>query len=418
MEIISCPKCGASIKKEVILKHFRKTHFALTFQSLSEIMKNVDVQINFSEQQWDQERKAAAKRRGKRIDVSPPDFSHIKIREKQKIDHKCFLFQREFDSFNKVLYFEVAEFKFNRLDRIVRSYLMDICENPELPSAIRLDVMNYEKKVVTELKEKLANFKLSTRDKQSFIKEKCETIYITWDDITFERNKIKISPNKAFVQPLEMPGSIKIYNEIKVDYFKRKYSRDMYKLIAHKGIIMDELSKGVYEIRSLISDHAADLERSKGKERIQKEFTDKELTGNQLQETLSKLAIKNEYLSVAARSVSRTDKVFGILENNKGQEEEALLFVYNRVNRKLILWENINPNRAAYLFVLDSNNNAAFNRLKSIIKTNIEYKRYNLFIGTDTKRTFELDCFEYYQLNHFDQFEYSRKLRSILNKYR
>jgi hypothetical protein len=418
MEIISCPKCGTSIKNDGIFKHFRKAHYILNFQSAVECFKNVDMEFKWSEQQWDQERKAAAKRRGKRIDVSPPDFSHIKIREKQKIDHKCFLFQREFDSFNKVLYFEVAEFKFNRLDRIVRSYLKDICENPELPSAIRLDVMNYENSEVSELKEKLSKFKLSTPDKQSFIKEKCETIYVTWDDITFDRNKIKISPNKAFVQPLEMPGSIKIYNEIKVDYFKRKYSRDVYKLIAHKGIIIDDLSKGVSQIRTLISDHAADMERSKGKERIQKEFTDKELTGNQLQETLSKLAIKNEYLSVAARTVSRTDKVFGILENNKGQEEEALIFVYNRANRKLILWENINPNRAAYLFVLDSNNNAAFNRLKSIIKTNIEYKRYNLFIGTDTKRTFELDCFEYYQLNHFDQLEYSRKLRNILNKYR
>jgi hypothetical protein len=267
-------------------------------------------------------------------------------------------------------------------------------------------------------KEKLDSYKRSAADRQNFIKEKCQTIYITWDDITFDRNKIRISPNKAFVQPLEMPGSIKIYNEIKVDYFKRKYSKDVYKLIAHKGIIIDDLSKGVSQIRSLISDHAADLERSKGKERIQKEFTDKELTGNQLQETLKRMAIKNEYLSVAARSVARTDKVFGIMENNKGQEEEALLFVYNCADRKLVLWENINPNRAAYLFVLDTNDNAALNRLKTIIKTNIEYKRYNLFMGTDTKKTFALDCFEYYQLNHFEQLEYARKLRNILNKYR
>jgi hypothetical protein len=417
MELVSCPKCGVSLKEDRLFGHFRKVHYGLSFDEANELIQKVNGSSIISRETWEKAKYSVKKKKKKTKLKSSPDYSSVLQREKQKVDHKCFLFQREFDSFSKSLYFEIAEFKFNRVDRIVKSYLQDLGGNLDLPLAIRHDVVNYEKKLVYELNEKLNNFKMSTPDKQSFIKEKCETVYITWDDITFDRNKIKISPNKAFVQPLEMPGSIKIYNEIKVDYFKRKYSKDVYKLISHKGIIMDDLSKGVSQIRSLISEHAADLERTKRKEHILKEFPDTELSGNKLQETLNRMAIKNEYLSVAAKSVSGTDKVFGILENNNGQEEEALLFVFNRTNRKLILWENINPNRAAYLFVLNINDNNAFNRLKTMIKSNIEYKRYNLFIGTDTKKTFSLDCHEYYQLNHFEQLEYTHKLKNILNKF-
>jgi|GEM_PF-5713208 len=214
-----------------------------------------------------------------------------------------------------------------------------------------------------------------------------------------------------------MPGSIKIYNEIKVEYFKKKYAKDIYKLVIHKGIALEDLSKGVTQIRTLISDHAADLEKPTRKEHLNKEFTDQEFVGNQLQEVLNKLAIKNEYLSSAANSISKNDKLYGILENNKGQEEESLLFIYNCKDKSLVLWENINPNRAAYLFVLNSDDINALTRLKTIIKTNIEYKRYNLFIGTDIKKTFNLQCQAYYQLNHFILSEYERKLKFIIKKY-
>ena len=82
-----------------------------------------------------------------------------------------------------------------------------------------------------------------------------------------------------------------------------------------------------------------------------------------------------------------------------------------------VLWKKINPKRTAYLFVFEEDDFSNLERLKTIIKANIDYKRYNLFIGTNTEDTFNLTTIEYYQLNHFDQFEYGRKLRLILNKY-
>jgi hypothetical protein len=81
-----------------------------------------------------------------------------------------------------------------------------------------------------------------------------------------------------------------------------------------------------------------------------------------------------------------------------------------------VLWKKINPKRTAYLFVFEEDDFSNLERLKTIITAIIDYKRYNLFIGTNTEHTFNLTTIEYYQLNHFDLFEYGRKLRLILNK--
>jgi hypothetical protein len=337
--------------------------------------------------------------------------------EKKIINNQCFLFENEFNTFKDVLYFELAEVKFDRLQLQIRAFEKESCENERLTNKGRFKLDKVKHRKLSALKAKLNSFKQSTLDKKSFIQETCTTAYITWDDITFDRNKIRISPNKVFVQPLEIPGSIKVFNEIKVDYFKRKFKKNVYKIVVYKGIVMEELSNGPSQIRMLISEHVADMERKKNKDNIQKEFSNQEFTGAQFLNKVSKLAVKNEYLTIPAKLIKKSDKIFGLLENNKGQEEEALLFCYYFNEYQLLLWENINPNRAAYLFVFKKVNETGLTRLKSIIQSNIDYKRYNLFMGTDVNKSFNLDCLDYYQLNHFDIQEYSKKLTIILNEY-
>jgi hypothetical protein len=422
MELNTCFLCGVNVKNENILKHIKKVHFKSTFEDISIF------NLNLSKDEWEIERqKITFKKKNKRIEIKGKErhgnkneinLSIIRTREINNINHKCYLFNREFNDFAKYKYFESIEFKYSRLQKIVNKYLNEIKINDQLPEKIQLEIYNIETLKINELSKKLANFRLSIPDKKDYIRDNCETFYVTWDDISFVHNKIKISPNKAFVQSISMPGSIRIFNEIKIDYFKRRYSKDIYKMIANKGVVLEDISKGVTQIRTLISDHVADLENSKQKIYLNKELTDKELTGKTLQETLLKIAIKNEYLSLAAKLTTTKDKVFGMIENNNGKEEEVLLFVYQSLSKKLLLWENINPNRAAYLFVIESIDLLSLDRIKTIIKSNIEYKRHNLFIGTDIKKTFNLDCSSYYQLNHFDKTEYSQKLKSIINKYR
>jgi uncharacterized C2H2 Zn-finger protein len=391
--LINCPKCNAQFKLNKFKRHFRKVHPELPSEVVDEL-----------------ERKS-------RKTFQTPDYTTILSREKQKINHMCFIVEREFETFSNSKYFEFAEFKFNRLWNIIDAYVKGNKNDRQLPEAIRSKVKSFEQSKISELKTRLIEFKESTPDKVTFIKSQCQTVYLTWDDITFERNKIRVSVNKAFVQPMEMPGSIRIYNEIKIDYFKRKFPKAIYKLVVYKGIVLEDLSQGPSQIRNLIAEHAADLESSKKTEKVHKELTEGEFTSNELLEVLERLAIKNQYLSTAAKLLRKSDNVTGILENNKGNEEEALLFNFHRADKMLVLWENINPNRAAYLFVFEEDDFSNLERLKTIIKANIDYKRYNLFIGTNTEDTFNLTTIEYYQLNHFDQFEYGRKLRLILNKY-
>ncbi len=390
--LINCPNCKAQFNLHKFKRHFRKVHPELPSEVVDEL-----------------ERKS-------RVTAKTPDFTALLSREKQKVNHKCFLFEREFETFSNAKYFEFAEFKFNRLWNFVDTYLKKDKTNEGLPSQVHAKLLAYEQSEISKLKTRLIEFKESTPDKVTFIKSQCETIYLTWDDITFDRNKIRISVNKAFAQPMEMPGSIRIYNEIKIDYFKRKYQKAVYKLVVYKGIVLDDLSKGPSQIRNVIAEHAADLESSKRKERVNKELAAGEFTSDELLVALERLEIKNQYLSTAAKMVRNSDKIYGILENNKGSEEEALLFHFLRSNKMCVLWENINPNRAAYLFVFNSDDFSSIERLRTIIKSNIDYKRYNLFIGTNTEETFNLKIVEYYQLNHFDQIEYGLKLRSILNK--
>jgi hypothetical protein len=391
--LINCPNCNAKFKLNKFKRHFRKVHPELSSDEVKELERK-----NY-------------------LNGKAPDLVTLFSREKQKINQMCFLFERELGTFSNSKYFEYAEFKFNRLWNFVDTYLKRDKMNDALPLPVSSQVMAYEQSKILELKNRLIKFKESTPDKSTFIKSQCETIYITWDDIKFERNKIRVSVNKAFVQPMEMPGSIRIYDEIKIDYFKRKYTKAIYKLVVYKGITLEDLSQGLSQIRNLIAEHAADLESSKKTEKVHKELTEGKFTSYELLKVLERLAIKNQYLSTAAKLLRISDKVIGILENKKGNEEEALLFNFQRADKMLVLWENINPNRAAYLFVFQVNDFSGLERLRTVIKSNIDYKRYNLFIGTNTQETFNLTTIEYYQLNHFDQYEYGRKLRLILNQY-
>lgn len=411
-ELVICPKCKASVKIKRIKTHFLKAHFSMGMVEANLLISEVNDKLLFSENTWKKPKKKQQTQ--KVIPKKPKNFDSQKRIAFAKIDQKCTLFNIEFSSFYKTKYFELVKDKWERLMRLVTLNIEKIEENPDLPAEIRPLVLLYEKEKLHGLFMRLKAYRETTIDKDTFIKEQCNTIYISWDDLTFDRNKIRVSVNKAFVQPIEMPGSIKIYNEIKVDYFKRMHSKDIYKLIIHKGFVMEELSRGVEQIRNLIANHAADLERSKKTKSVKKEIPIGVIPVNNISETLSKLLIKNEYLSVPAALLNYNDRVYGILENNKGAEEEALLFYFMRGENTLVLWENINPNRAGYLFVFKNGDNQNINKLRDLIKTNVDYKRHNLHIGTHTKKTFDFYCIRYHQLNHSGMWEYKSKLRMLV----
>jgi hypothetical protein len=262
---------------------------------------------------------------------------------------------------------------------------------------------------------KKLNEKEQLPTKEEFIK-KCGKIYITWDDIKFETNKILISPNKAFVQPIIIDGSLKILNEIKAEYFQRVYKNEIYKLFIKDGIVREDLSRDLEKIRTLINDRINEIEvKVKFNGITSKEKLEENMTKDQILKYLKKNKIKNEYLKYPASIMRADDRVRALIEINNEAEEECLLFIFKNNISDIMLWENLNSDRAAYFFVVDKENaKDTLIKIIKFIKADLKYKRENLFQGIDINKIYKLNCRTYRSIIHLENRDYKKKIDKIL----
>src|SRR5690606_13940068 len=65
---------------------------------------------------------------------------------------------------------------------------------------------------------------------------------------------------------------------------------------------------------------------------------------------------KNQYIDYLAINQTETMKIIPILEYMNGCVEQSIIFrILTKRNKLLIIWENINQNRASHLFLTEIN---------------------------------------------------------------
>lgn len=256
-------------------------------------------------------------------------------------------------------------------------------------------------------------------------KEKCEKKYFSWNHIIFHKKGFKIDPNIAFVS-VEIDGPISILNQIDTMFFEEKYGKKAFKLYVNKtnNKVDLSISNDLIYIKNIIYTHLDNLcEQNKQVSQLQiqkrKIFFNAEISDiNSISlvqvSDLKEFFSENEYLPIICKFLGKKDTIIALWENNNGLFEEALVFKLIRDKYVFFIWENINANRACYLFRLPYENSSEnLIRLKKIINSNIEYKRHNLF--NKVKLDFLDSTFNDYEvISHENQDTFEDKLKKIL----
>lgn len=399
-----CILCNERIPKSVLSQHLFIAHkdvnsrdleiLILHFHSkLTESDNRILNKKRFAEQQIEIKKQKIEKERLKKLEKE----------SRHAVDIRYFSIEKEINELRDVDYIETSDSKIV----MIKSNLKKLKDTATFGKV--------EERKNNLLLQQLLIYENIIPTRENFIKDHCTKIYITWDDVYFEKNKIYITANKGIIQPIAVQGSLSILNEIKVEYFRRVFKHEVFKLIVKNGQIRKDLSKDLAKIEEHISERIKEIQTVKNWQKIKHEpvfngLVDKE----EIIKFINTKSVKNSFLKYPATLLNQNDNVRALLEINNGIEEEALLFIFRREKYGLLLWENINSNRAAYIFCFDIKKlSSNISGIVQLITTNAEYKRENLFRGVDIRKAYNINCIFYRSIIHDDHDDYKNNLDRI-----
>jgi hypothetical protein len=247
MNLHICPNCNTKLKPNKFKSHFRKIHPELSLEDIDLLL--IPEYLLTSSIGWN-------------IPIRKKD-AVLLLEEKIRIYNKFSSFEIRFNSFRNTLFFEAIELGYEKLKQDVTDFAVISDEEMDLPVDVMIEIILYKSKRTRELLERLETFKSQILLKHQQAKAQYQTIFVTWSDLTFDKNKIRISANKAFVKAIDLPTEIRSFKSLKVEFFRKNYSNAKYKLVIYRGVIMPELSRGLKEILDLVSKHSSVISRNK-----------------------------------------------------------------------------------------------------------------------------------------------------------
>lgn len=122
------------------------------------------------------------------------------------------------------------------------------------------------------------------------------------------------------------------------------------------------------------------------------------------------------FIRQVAKLLKGGNKAIALWENNNSVMEESLLLILSHRQYTFVIWENINENRACYIFKYKNDSiNEKIKKLKRFINSDIEYKRWDLFNNKGNKKRLRYD--EYFTVIHEGLGTYTRSINSCLAPY-
>jgi hypothetical protein len=282
------------------------------------------------------------------------------------------------------------------------------------------NIVGAQKSKPQKTTNKASNFQNSVKQ---ISKADCEKIYFTWKNLIFYEKGVKVDPNILYLS-IKIDGPTNILNNINVSYFQKKYSDELYKVYVNRSTkkIDYNLSKDIEKIRVIVLNHINNHKDQQIKssffqeirnQKIKENYTiSKEININEIGE----LYKNNIFINQASKLLKNDNKAVSLWENNNSTFEEALLIILKNRNYNFVIWENINQNRACYIFKYKNVNfDKKIKALKKFINSDVEYKRWDLFNNNGNHN--QLNYEEYYTVVHESVDSYSRKLNTYLKPY-
>ncbi|OLY90739.1 hypothetical protein SAMN05444008_101411 [Cnuella takakiae] len=210
------------------------------------------------------------------------------------------------------------------------------------------------------------------------------TLYLLWDDIQFDSGCLRIRPGRVqhILKPIPFKGAQASLNAIKQEYFVAKYNKPI-KLVFKDSSLDKAASPAWAEINDLI-EKAIEITRfATVPKTIAKKLTAprKRSAASGDAPEISKEQQQQErpnYLKILARHQSEAYRLITIQEQYGSRLEESHIYRFiTGTGRVLIVWENTNASRAAYLFIARPDSlQEQLTRIEAFIHTgDVQYKR-------------------------------------------
>jgi len=196
--------------------------------------------------------------------------------------------------------------------------------------------------------EDLKKSMINKMDKLEYIKIYCKVKYVTWDNIRFTEDGISISLNPGYLG-FKIKNVRQSLNTIKDGFYKRNFGHEKYKLVFKDNVIILDLSPGLSRLKSLI-EYNQRIKNISAHSEPYFRLVSPEMSRYEILQQIQSEWNKNEYLKNCAGLLSPTDKVRAILEYNNLMQEECILFGISTNSGIFVIAENINDDRATYVF--------------------------------------------------------------------
>ncbi len=326
-------------------------------------------------------------------------------RQQQKLKAK--LAQTEKDAFWNENYQKIRNYKFRESADLQVEKLLTLAGNDD------------------QLKNKINEIYFTLPPAYKYIETNCSKKYFTWSDLSFVENGVKVNPNVCFLFiPIDGPTSI--LQNVNVDYFQKKYKKELYKIYINNESGKTEflLSEDINKIKNIVENHihkkkpvnkSSPVKTVVNTASLPLQFSEDQRSIS-FQEIL-KAYPHNEYIQMAAKLLRKNGKALALWENNNGIQEESLLIILEHKNSSFIIWENINDKRACYIFKFKSwRLEQNLKNLKIFIAKEIHYKRENLFRRADINE-FNILVEEYRPIIHENPRTYQESLNKFISPY-
>lgn len=288
---------------------------------------------------------------------------------------------------------------FRRKSRI-KSLKKNIKSKPTRKST---NVVFGELKDYTDVKKKHAE----DRSKNS------KTYYIIWDDIFFEKDKVRFSHNRIeqMLHSIEVKGVFEELNLIKGEYFIRIYGKKLYKLTFLRNKLVLDLSP---DWKKIIETIEVAIEYFHFKNSKRNGFGPK-IRSNLAVALYKEDFDKNTYLKYLASIHTSEFRLILIIEMYNNKREESFIFRVIKNNQIFLIWENVRKSRATHVFssTIESHE-LILTTLESFICSSMSLKRSRLYFDDQESLLVKNDLGYLSSVKHTDLFLYELAIQQIL----
>lgn len=244
--------------------------------------------------------------------------------------------------------------------------------------------------------------------------------HFIWDDIDFGDGCIRIKPDriKTILLPIPFKGAMPSLNSIKQEYFVKNYNKP-FKLVFANSILSKIDSPCWDEINELI-EKAIEIQRFSNVSKV----LNKRQSIIEKRKTIPRHSIlsaheKPDYLKILASLQSPRFKLITIREKYQGQSEESFIYRFETLSgRILIVWENTNASRAAYLFITnDKDMPEVLAKIEAFINTeSIAFKR-SRFQKLKANKSLKADLRYIGSVQHDNTGQFLTEIKTYMNRY-